>query len=32
MIISIIDPDDYWSCLIRRGMLHSETESVEHWP
>ncbi|WP_426301207.1 hypothetical protein [Arthrobacter sp. R-11] len=31
MIISIIDPDDYWSCLIRRGMLHSETESVEHW-
>ncbi|WP_284753220.1 hypothetical protein [Arthrobacter sp. efr-133-R2A-120] len=31
MIISTIDPDDYWSCLIRRGMLHSETEAIEHW-
>ncbi|OFI39408.1 hypothetical protein BIU82_13835 [Arthrobacter sp. SW1] len=31
MIISTVDPDDYWSCLIRRGMLHSETESVEHF-
>lgn len=31
MIIKAVDPEDYWSCLIRRGMLHSETESVEHW-
>ncbi|MFF2300498.1 hypothetical protein [Arthrobacter sp. NPDC058127] len=31
MIISTIDTDDYWSCLIRRGMLHSETEAIEHW-
>ncbi|MFJ9025849.1 hypothetical protein ACIRPU_38645 [Streptomyces sp. NPDC102259] len=20
-----------WTCLVRRGMLHSECESVEHW-
>ncbi|MET9116703.1 cupin domain-containing protein [Streptomyces longwoodensis] len=20
-----------WSCLVRRGMLHSECEAVEHW-
>lgn len=31
MIINTPDPADYWSCLIRRGMLHSETEAIEHW-
>ncbi|MCP2049116.1 UNVERIFIED_ORG: hypothetical protein J3D58_003188 [Paenarthrobacter nicotinovorans] len=31
MIINTPDPADYWTCLIRRGMLHSETESIEHW-
>ncbi|MEU0254195.1 hypothetical protein ABZ299_17185 [Streptomyces sp. NPDC006184] len=20
-----------WQCLVRRGMLHSETEAIEHW-
>ncbi|MEU6440173.1 hypothetical protein [Streptomyces sp. NPDC047046] len=20
-----------WQCLVRRGMLHSETEGIEHW-
>lgn len=30
MIVTRVDPDDTWSCLVRRGMLHSETESVEH--
>ncbi|MDD7835614.1 MULTISPECIES: hypothetical protein [Paenarthrobacter] len=31
MIIKTPDTEDYWSCLIRRGMLHSETETIEHW-
>lgn len=31
MIITAPSPDDYWTCLVRRGMLHSETESIEHW-
>lgn len=31
MIISTLDREDYWNCLIRRGMLHSETEAIEHW-
>lgn len=30
MIVTRVDPDDTWTCLVRRGMLHSETESVEH--
>ncbi|MFD4573908.1 hypothetical protein ACFWNK_23090 [Streptomyces sp. NPDC058417] len=24
-------PPAAWTCLVRRGMLHSECESVEHW-
>ncbi|MTI46153.1 hypothetical protein JM93_00197 [Roseibium hamelinense] len=31
MIFKTVDQDDYWTCLIRRGMLHSDAESVEHW-
>jgi len=31
MIINTPDLADYWTCLIRRGMLHSETEAIEHW-
>ncbi|MFC4335408.1 hypothetical protein [Salininema proteolyticum] len=31
MIITRADSGDDWTCLIRRGMLHSDTESVEHW-
>lgn len=31
MIISTLDQEDHWNCLIRRGMLHSETEAIEHW-
>gem|GEM_PF-4156510 len=31
MIIMKVDQHDHWTCLVRRGMLHSETEAVEHW-
>ena len=31
MIVTRVDQDDHWTCLVRRGMLHSETESIEHW-
>ncbi|MGW5653312.1 cupin domain-containing protein [Streptomyces humi] len=24
-------PAGAWTCLVRRGMLHSECEAVEHW-
>ncbi|MFF8591842.1 cupin domain-containing protein [Streptomyces sp. NPDC015220] len=24
-------PEAAWTCLVRRGMLHSECEAVEHW-
>lgn len=31
MIITPVIFDDTWTCLIRRGMLFSETESIEYF-
>jgi len=31
MIITPIDEMEAWTCLARRGMLFSETESVDFW-
>lgn len=31
MIVTPVETEDHWTCLARRGMLLSETESIEFW-
>lgn len=31
MIITEVDSQSAWTCLVRRGMLYSECEAIEYW-